>query len=343
MAGLGLRAAIDHSAAAYATSFLSSQRLARLLLHTPEDQESPALSPVVVDSLSARMGEEVTKEELEGLKQKVVSAKIDLAHKGLLLSRVEETGDEREIARLSSLCLPQAGAWLNCTPLPALGLHLRGSEFVVACKFRLGLPIYDQPGPCPNCGRESDVLGDHSLVCGTGGERIVRHNAVRDAIFDTAAAAGLAPLREGRALLPGNNRRPADVFLPHWAGELDAALDVTITHPLQDATRAGAATTPGHAMQVAFNNKCRGTEELCREQGIKFIPIVAESLGGWHKVALEQFSKPGSALARHTGQEEGEKVGHLVKRVAILLQRGLSGMLLNRIPGHPPAVIDGQK
>ena len=268
---------------------------------------------------------------------------IDLAHKDLLLSHIEETGDEREIARLSSLCLPQAGAWLNCTPLPALGLHLRGAEFVVACKFRLGLPIYDQPGPCPNCGRESDVLGDHSLVCGTGGERIVRHNAVRDAIFDTAAAAGLAPLREGRALLPGNNRRPADVFLPHWAGGLDAALDVTITHPLQDATRAGAATTPGHAMTLAFNNKCRNTEELCREQGIKFIPIVAESLGGWHRVALEQFSKLGSALARHTGQEEGEKVGHLIKRVSILLQRGLSGMLLNRIPGHPPAEIDGQE
>ena len=96
-------------------------------------------------------------------------------------------------------------------------------------------------------------------------------------------------------------------------------------------------------MTVAFENKCRNTEELCREQGIKFIPIVAESLGGWHKVALEQFSKLGSALARHTGQEEGEKIGHLVKRVAILLQRGLAGMVLNRIPGHPAAEIDGQE
>ena len=66
-------------------------------------------------------------------------------------------------------------------------------------------------------------------------------------------------------------------------------------------------------------------------------------VGGWHKVALEQFRKLGSALARHTGQGEDEKVGHLVKRVAILLQRGLSSMLLNRIPGHPPAVIDGQE
>ena len=166
---------------------------------------------------------------------------------------------------------------------------------------------------------------------------------MRDAIFDTAAAAGLAPLKEGRALLPGNNRRPADVFLPHWAGGLDAALDITITHPLQAATRAGAAATPGHAMTVAFDNKCRNTEELCREQGIKFIPIVAESLGGWHKVALEQFRKLGSALARHTAQDEGEKTGHLVKRASILLQKGLAAMVLNRIPGHPNPVIDGQE
>ena len=186
-------------------------------------------------------------------------------------------------------------------------------------------------------------MGDHSLVCNTGGERNVRHNAVRDAIFDTAAAAALAPLREVRDLLPGNNRRPADVFLRNWAGGLDAALDVTVTHPLQDAYRAGAAATPGHAITQMFNNKCRVTEDLCREQGIAFIPIVAESLGGWHKVALQQFRKLGSALARHTGQDEGEKTGHLVKRASILLQKGLAAMVLNRILGHPNPVIDGQE
>ena len=95
-------------------------------------------------------------------------------------------------------------------------------------------------------------------------------------------------------------------------------------------------------MVVAYENKCRVTEELCREQGIAFIPIVAESLGGWHQVAMEQFRKLRSALARHKGQEEGEKVDKLFKRVSILLQKGLSAMLLNRIPGHPAAEIDGQ-
>ena len=77
-----------------------------------------------------------------------------------------------------------------------------------------------------------------------------------------------APTKEGRALIPGTNLRPADVFIPHWAGGRDAALDVTVTHPLQDRTRAGAATTPGHALNVAYDRKVTGAGEQCRQQGI---------------------------------------------------------------------------
>ena len=101
--------------------------------------------------------------------------------------------------------MEQVGCAAIIAALPALGLHLRGSEFVVAARFRLGMPIYNKEGRCPACGADSDIMGDHGLVCGTGGERIARHNALRDAIHDTAAAAGLAPQKEGRALLPGTN------------------------------------------------------------------------------------------------------------------------------------------
>ena len=74
---------------------------------------------------------------------------------------------------------------------------------------------------------------------------------------------------------------------------------------VQDATRARAVAEPGSALTYAFNNKMGGTAELCDQQGIAFIQVVAESTGGWHKVAMEQLKKLGSALARHTGQEEG--------------------------------------
>ena len=37
---------------------------------------------------------------------------------------------------------------------------------------------------------------------------------------------------------------PTDAFLPHWAGGLDAALDVTVTHPLQDQGKGSHNTWP---------------------------------------------------------------------------------------------------
>lgn len=340
MGGLGLRAAQDHAPAAFASSFISSQGLVGQMLDTPEDSEPPSLPEPVLPTLTLKLGEDTTQDSLHGKTQKMLSLQIDLGNQQLLSELVQAAG-EREVARMASLSLAYAGAWLTCSPIKALGLHMRGPEFVAAVKLRLGLQVYASGGKCPACGKDSDVLGDHAMVCGTGGERISRHNALRDALFETAASAGLAPVREERALLPGNDRRPADLLIRHWAGGRDAALDVTVTHPLQNLTRAGAAVTPGHAAAVAYDRKVRGAGELCQAQGIAFIPIVAESLGGWHSVAVVQLKKIGSALARHTGQEESEVVSHLISRCSLLLQRGSAALLLNRIPSHPAAAADG--
>ena len=57
--------------------------------------------------------------------------------------------------------------------------------------------------------------------------------------------------------------------------------------------------------------------------------------------AEAEIKKLGSALARHTGQDEGECISHLFSRCALLLQRGLAALLLNRLPSHPPPEVDG--
>ena len=239
------------------------------------------------------------------------------------------------------MALNHAGDWLNNAPLKALGLHLRPPEFVLTVKYRLGMPVFDKEGPCPACLRMSDKYGDHAMCCGSGGERISRHNHLRDALFDTAVAAGLGPVKEGRFLLPGTDRRPADVLVPNWAAGKDAAMDVTVVTPLQDATLPEAATTPGHALHYAYGNKVRGAGEACRRQGIAFLPMVVESFGGWHEVAEREVRKLGAALARHTGQEEGEAIGHLWGRLGVLVQRGNAAILGNRVPSLPDPHIDG--
>ena len=67
--------------------------------------------------------------------------------------------------------------------------------------------------------------------CGCHGERIARHNHLRDHFYHVAASCNLAPRKEENALLPDTNARPADVLIPHWTDGRDTALDVTVVSP----------------------------------------------------------------------------------------------------------------
>ena len=74
-----------------------------------------------------------------------------------------------------------------------------------------------------------------------------------------------------------------------------------------------------------------------------FIHMVVETFGGWEESAVVQLKKLGAALARHTGEEESEKIRHLYERLAILLVKGNAALFLNRLPNHPSPLIDGSE
>ena len=97
---------------------------------------------------------------------------------------------------------------------------------------------------------------------------------------------------------------------------------------------------PGHALSHAFNRKMSGTGEACRREGVVFIPLPVETLGGWHEDAIVQIRKLGSAQARQTGQEESVAIGHLFQRLSVLLVKGNAALFLNRIPSFPAPHID---
>ena len=84
-----------------------------------------------------------------------------------------------------------------------------------------------------------------------------------------------------------------------------------------------------------------GAAEDCQREGIKFLPIVVETLGGWHQGAEQQVKKLAGAKARHSGQEEEESLRHAFTRLSILIMKGNSAILSNRIPNFSSSHIDG--
>ena len=71
---------------------------------------------------------------------------------------------------------------------------------------------------------------------------------MRDRIFAAFSIANLLPVCEQNNLIPDNNSRPGDIYLPSWSAGQPSALDVTKTSPLQpslisDAARCGFVLT----------------------------------------------------------------------------------------------------
>ena len=197
-------------------------------------------------------------------------------------------------------------------------------------KYRLGIPVYTRNGICPACSLPSDQMGDHSLGCRNTGDRIARHNMLRDVLFETASSADLGPSREERHLLPGTSARPGDVTIRRWTNGKDSAIDVTVTGPLSLTNVSGAAAKAGDALEKAVNRKLRDTAEDCRREGLVFLPFAVETLGGLHKGAVTQVKLLASALARCKGLEEGEVTGQLFGRLSLTLMRANALMLSSR-------------
>ena len=339
MGGVGLRSAVDHAPVAHAVSLIAAQPLLDGLLG--EDTQELQLPQPLLDMITAKTGELTSVESLSGVSQKEASLKVDLLNQSLLLQHFNEEGEAREIARMASLGLPRAGNWLSVVPSPALGLHLRTAEFIPVLKYRLGLPVYSAAGLCPACSLPSDRMGDHALGCRNSGDRITRHNILRDVIFEAAAAADLGPKKEERHLLPGSTARPGDVMIRRWANGKDAAIDVTVTSPLASSYVAGAAAKAGSTLEKACQRKLRETAEACRQEGLVFLPLAMETLGGLHAGAVSLVKQIAAALARKNGQEESVVTSQLFGRLSLNLMRGNALMLSSRFQADCPPHVDG--
>ena len=105
-------------------------------------------------------------------------------------------------------------------------------------------------------------------------------------------------LEVGHNLTPDHsNTRPADILVPHWCMGKPAALDLSVTSPLNPHTLLEAGVTAGPAAKATEQRKLKANTGKCADLGWVCVPVVAESYGAWGLTARDFFSKLGSRLA----------------------------------------------
>ena len=342
LGGLGLRSASTHASAAYLSSLVQTRSIVDLILIDFPDRHDLDLPLSIFRAAAGSLPPQVAADlnpDSGDFSQKHLSYLIDTNLQSTLLKDVQDLGDKRSSARLLSLTLPQAGAFLNAIPNPTFGLSILPENFRVSILYRLGLPVYNSPHPCPACGKDSDIYGDHTITCASEFERIHRHDTIRDAIFDSARHAGLSPVKEAR-VIANSLSRPGDIFLPNWRGK-QTAFDVAVTSPLSKTALPHSHKTPGAALSMMKSHKLSKHSRPCQVNGVAFIPLVVETLGGWDNDAIFHLRAIAKQSASRSPSQAEFVSRQLFQRLSVLLQRANAGLIASRAPPLPPPHIIG--
>ncbi len=282
-----------------------------------------------------------------GISQKELSGMIDAASLQALSER--HRADAPFQAHIALSQMPGASTWITAPPVDD-GREIDAPLFKVIVKRRLRAPVYDEDGFCPCCGDLLDKWGDHALTCPCGGDRTVRHNAIRNVCFEEASHAGMRPEREKAGLLPErpasdelsqrrSARRPADVWLPRGQSDQPEALDFAVTSAMRTELLREASTTPELVFQRYEQRKkeYQDTAQQCEQAGLRFVPMIVEAhSGSWSPLARGVLDWIARQRAAINHEEPATIALRIAQRLSATLHRENSRAILKRSVASAP-------
>ena len=144
----------------------------------------------------------------------------------------------------------------------------------------LGIPVFEKEHVCVACNKEAmDIFGNHAIVCSTKGDRIKRHNAIRDCFFDFCSAAAWGAVKEKPFFLPSSCERPADIFILNYSAGKDLAVDVAVTCLLQSAYLHQEENTSLYTCNKYVEDiKLAKFQNCVQLEGLDYLPFFFEGL-----------------------------------------------------------------
>ena len=177
-----------------------------------------------------------------------------------------------------------------------------------------------------------DLLGDHALCCHYGPSRVFRHNNLRDILGHSAKASGLsAVVIEKKNQIAGSKKKPGDITIQQFhRGYATSAFDVTVAHPLQKKYIDVAMSEAGVAAQEAHDRKLQKSLQVCKDEGIHFVPLAWESTGGATETVHNTIRSWTDLESARSGYASATIRQNLYSQVSCCLQRHLGQAVIDR-------------
>ena len=156
-------------------------------------------------------------------------------------------------ARLKGATGSCSGAWLEATPIVALGTKLEDEAVRIAVSLRLGCNIC-VPHTC-RCSAEVRSDGLHGLDCERSSGRHARHSELNTIVHRSLSSIGRPSFLEPCGMTRQDGRRPDRVPLFPWKQGKPLVWDVTCMSTLARSNLQHSTISPGGAAAQAEVNK----------------------------------------------------------------------------------------
>ena len=122
------------------------------------------------------------------------------------------------------------------------------------------------------------------------------------------------------------------MYLPSWSAGQPAALDITITSPLQPSIISNEARTSGFALTAAEERKLEQYSQQCANIGVQLIPKAFESFGGLSELVRKTLKRIALLTDKRSLRSAGLSVAfsRLAQSVSVTLMRGNAIILIAR-------------
>ena len=237
-----------------------------------------------------------------------------------LLEAASNSPHER--ARLMAVSSKNASDWLNCLPLPSLGLKLNPSQLKIASALRLGAPVC-RPFKCFYCSGEVSSLGRHGLHCnvaaGKSG-RFPRHFKANDIIRRAVALAGFpAKLEPSGLSKDGSKKRPDGYTYDSFKTGKPLAWDFTCSDTLAPSHIDKSSMEAGKTAAWAEDNKFTTYGNALRDD-YHFVPIAVETFGTWGSIGHKFITDIGRTISGIT--KNPKSTSFIFQAISMAVQRG---------------------
>ena len=144
--------------------------------------------------------------------------------------------------------------------------------------------------------------------------------------------AGIPAEREAPSLLPGSAARPADIFVPNFAGTQAACLDFAVTHN-QQSNLLHCASVCGGAAAERYEGAVKDAKfgEECKAAGLLLVPMVVEVFGRWGERSAEAMKLATKGCANRASERVAFAGAHVRRSLSVTLQRLNARILLARM------------